>query len=168
MQTLFECKVQSNKIDEKTGLEKKVTEAYLFDALTYTEAEARAYETMREYISGEFAVTSIRKAKYAEIYPSDDGDRWYKCKISRLVLDEKSGREKRVSNTVLVSASGIKDCCDKIVKAENGTTDDFEINMVAECNIVDFFPLFDKDEELKDREVGRRKLTDEEKQALEN
>ncbi|MBP5365470.1 MAG: DUF4494 domain-containing protein [Bacteroidales bacterium] len=162
MQTLFECKISYQKIDEKTGLEKKVTEAYLFDALTYTEAEERAHRTMREYISGEFAVSSIRKAKFAEILPSDDGDRWYRCKVSFLSVDEKSGREKRISNAVLVSASGIKDCCDKIVKGMNGNTDDFEINQVMESSIVDFFPLFDKDEELKDREISRRPATEDE------
>lgn len=158
MQTLFECRVRFMKIDEKSGQEKKVTEAYLFDAITYTEAEERVYKTMPEYISGEFAVVSIRKAKYAEVLPSDDGDRWYKCKISFLSVDEASGREKRISQSILVSASGIKDCCDKIVKGMNGTTDDFEINQVIESPIADFFPLFDKDEELKDREIARRPL----------
>ncbi len=158
MQTLFECKIRFQKIDDKSGKEKRVTEAYLFDALTYTEAEERAYKTMEEYISGDFTVASIRKAKYAEILPSDDGDRWYKVKVSFLSVDEASGREKRVSQTVLVLACDIKDACDKTIDGMNGTTDDFEINSVIESSIMDYFPLFDKDALPEDREISRRPL----------
>lgn len=160
MQTLFECKVRFMKIDEQSGKDKRVTETYLFDALTYTEAEERCYKIMQDYISGEFAVASIRKAQFAEVLPSDDGDRWYKSKISFLSVDEASGREKRISQMILVSASGIKDACDKIVKGMNGNTDDFEINMVMESPIMDFFPLFEKDPEPKDREISRRPLAE--------
>lgn len=158
MQTLFECKIRFQKIDDRSGKEKRVTETYLFDAISYTEAEERAYKTMEEFISGEFSVASIRKAKYAEVIPSDDGDRWYKVKVSFLSVDETSGREKRVSQTILVLASNIKDACDKTVEGMNGVTDDFEVNSVVESPIMDFFPLFDKDALPEDREIARRPL----------
>lgn len=158
MQTLFECKIRFQKIDDRSGKEKRVTETYLFDAISYTEAEERAYKTMEEFISGEFSVASIRKAKYAEVIPSDDGDRWYKVKVSFLSVDEASGREKRVSQTILVLASNIKDACDKTIDGMNGTTDDFEINSVIESSIMDYFPLFDKDALPEDREISRRQL----------
>lgn len=158
MQTLFECKIRFQKIDDRSGKEKRVTETYLFDAISYTEAEERAYKTMEEFISGEFSVASIRKAKYAEVIPSDDGDRWYKVKVSFLSVDEASGREKRVSQTILVLASNIKDACDKTVEGMNGVTDDFEVNSVVESPIMDFFPLFDKDALPEDREIARRPL----------
>lgn len=158
MQTLFECKIRFQKIDDRSGKEKRVTETYLFDAISYTEAEERAYKTMEEFISGEFSVASIRKAKYAEVIPSDDGDRWYKVKVSFLSVDEASGREKRVSQTVLVLACDIKDACDKTIDGMNGTTDDFEINSVIESSIMDYFPLFDKDALPEDREISRRQL----------
>lgn len=158
MQTLFECKIRFQKIDDRSGKEKRVTETYLFDAISYTEAEERAYKTMEEFISGEFSVASIRKAEYAEILPSDDGDRWYKVKVSFLSVDEASGREKRVSQTVLVLACDIKDACDKTIDGMNGTTDDFEINSVIESSIMDYFPLFDKDALPEDREISRRQL----------
>lgn len=158
MQTLFECKIRFQKIDDRSGKEKRVTETYLFDAITYTEAEERAYKEMQEYISGEFSVASIRKAKYAEIIPSDDGDRWYKVKVSFLSVDEASGREKRISQMILVLASDIKDACDKTIEGMNGVTDDFEVNSVVESQIMDFFPLFDKDALPEDKEIARRPL----------
>lgn len=156
MLTLFESKIRYEKMDQISGKEKMVTETFLFDAMTYTEAEERIHRQMPEYISGEFLIVSIRKAKYAEILPSEDGDRWYKSKVSFITIDEKAGKEKKVSQTVLVLASGIKDAFDKIVEGMNGTTEDFEINMISESPIMEYFPLFDKDEELKDKEIARR------------
>lgn len=160
MQTLFECKVRYVKNDENSGKEKRVTETYLFDAISYTEAEERIYKEMEEMIRGEFAVASIRKAKYAEIIPSEDGDRWFKGKVSFLSVDEASGKEKRISNTVLVLASDVKDAVDKIVEGMNGTTDDFVVNAIAESPILDFFPLFDKDALPEDKEISRRPLSE--------
>ncbi|MCQ2203181.1 MAG: DUF4494 domain-containing protein [Bacteroidales bacterium] len=166
MLTLFECKIRYMKPDERSGKDKRVTEAYLFDAITYTEAEERVYKEMPQYISGEFAIASIRKAKYAEVLPSDDGDRWYKVKISFLMVDEASGREKRVSQMILVLASDVKDAVDKTIAGMNGDTDDFEVNMVMETAIMDFFPLFDKDKLPEDKEVGRREATPEDLENL--
>ncbi len=165
MLTLFECKIRYEKIDSISGKEKMVTDTFLFDALTYTEAEKRVHEQMPEYISGEFMVVSIRKAKYGEIIPTDDGDRWFRGKVSFITVDEKAGKEKKISQSVLVLASGIKDAVDKIIEGMNGTTDDFEVNAVSETQIMDYFPLFDKDEELKDKEIARRPASSVEQQA---
>lgn len=104
MQNLFECKVKYEKVDEASGQQKKVNETYLIDAVSFTEAESRIYQEMEKMISGEFAVTNIRKANYTEIFDNEDGDRWFKSKISFLSIDEKSGKEKKVSNQILVMA----------------------------------------------------------------
>lgn len=145
MLTLFECRIRYNKPDEETGKEKRVTEAYLFDALTYTEAEARVADKMPEYISGEWALVSIRKAQYSEIIPSE-GDRWFKCRVTFITIDERSGKEKRTAQNVLVMADDIKGAVDAVVKGMNGTTADFEVTGVTESNIMEYFPLFDKEE----------------------
>lgn len=162
MLTLFECKIRYVRPDEHSGKEKRVTDTYLFDALTYTEAEERIYKEMPQVISGEFVVASIRKTKYAEVLPSDDGDRWFKVKVSFLMCDESSGREKKVSQMILVLASDIKDAVDKTIEGMGGMTDDFEVNMVMETPIMDFFPFFDKDSVPEDKEISRRPATAEE------
>ena len=162
--TLFECKVRYHKIDESSGKDKKLTETYLFDAVSYTEAEQRVYKEMAEIISGDFAVTGIRKASYAEIFPSDDGDRWYRCKVSFGSIDEEAGKEKKVSNQILVLAANVRDCYDKI-EQQMGQTIDIEVNSIAESPVVDFFPYFDKDAAPEDRELSRRPATPEELEA---
>ncbi|WP_430810206.1 MULTISPECIES: DUF4494 domain-containing protein [unclassified Carboxylicivirga] len=146
MQNLFECKVKYEKIDEQSGKEKKVSETYLIDAVSFTEAESRIYKEMESMIRGEFIVTNIRKANYTEIFENEDGDMWYKSKISYASVDEKSGKEKKVSNQILVLASNVKDAFDKIHEGMQGMTVDFDINMIAESPILDFFPYFKGDE----------------------
>lgn len=61
MHNWFECKVSYMKMMEN-GMQKKVTEPYLVDALSFTEAEARIIEEIRPFITGEFTVTDIKRA----------------------------------------------------------------------------------------------------------
>ena len=102
---------------------------------------------METMIRGEFHVTGIRKANYAEIFPFDDGDRWFKSKVSFVSVDEEAGKEKKVSNQILVMANDVKDAFDKIHEGMNGMTVDFEINAIAESPILDFFPYFTEENE---------------------
>lgn len=159
MQTLFECTVRYSKPVEGTDEQKRVSEVYLFDALTYTEAEKRAYEKLPEFIQGEFQVTGIRKARYAEVIPCEAGGYWYKVKISFILVDENSGKEKRVSQTVLTLAEDIKDAIDRTYEALNDTPD-FMVKAVNESPILDFFPYMERrDDAPADREIARRPAT---------
>lgn len=161
---MFECTVRYSKPLEGTDKQKKVNEVYLFDAYTYTEAEKRAYEKLPEVISGDFLVVGIRKARYAEIIPNEEGGYWYKVKTSFLLVDENSGREKRVSQTVLTLAEDIKDAIDRTNAALNDTPD-FMIKAVNESNILDFFPYSERHAFDELPEVGepiRRPATEEE------
>ena len=78
------------------GMQKKTTEAYVVDALTFTEAEETITEEMRAYITGDFVITDIKKAPYKEVFFSDNpnDDKWYKVKLQFIIIDEKSGKEK--------------------------------------------------------------------------
>ena len=88
------------------GLQKKVTETYTTDALSFTEAEQRIMEEMSSYISGEFDIKDIKIAPYKEIFFSDadSADRWYKAKLQFITIDEKTEKEKRSSVNYLVNA----------------------------------------------------------------
>ena len=65
MHTWFICKIRYEKVMEN-GMNKKVTEPYLVDALSFTEAEARIIEEMTPFISGEFTVSDISRTKLHE------------------------------------------------------------------------------------------------------
>ena len=92
----FETKVQYDKVQED-GTRKKVTELYVVDALSFTEAENSIIEEMRPYISGDYKVKNITPANYHEVCFFDDSqdDKWYKAKLAFITIDEKTEKEKR-------------------------------------------------------------------------
>ena len=141
MHTWFECKIRYEKVIEN-GMNKKVTEPYLVDALSFTEAEARIIEEMTPFISGEFTVSDIKRANYSELFPSDEeaADRWFKCKLVFITLDEKSGAEKKTTTQVLVQASDLRDAVKKLDEGMKGTMADYQIAMVSETPLMDVYP----------------------------
>ena len=141
LHTWFECKIRYEKTMDN-GMNKKVTEPYLVDALSFTEAEARIIEEMTPFISGEFTVSDIKRANYSELFPSEEeaADRWFKCKLIFITLDEKSGAEKKTSTQVLVQAADLRDAVKKLDEGMKGTMADYQIASVAETAIMDVYP----------------------------
>lgn len=148
MHTWFEVKIRYSKLMEN-GLEKKVNESYLFDSLSFTESEGRCIEEMTAFISGEFTVSDIKRANYSEVFFSqeDASDRWYKCKLMFITLDEKSGAEKKTATHVLVQAYDLRDAVKKLDENMKGTMDDYQIASVAETAIWDVYTYEPKNEE---------------------
>lgn len=138
--TWFECKIRYEKTLEN-GMVKKVTEPYLVDALSFTEAEARIIEEMKPFISGEFTVSDIKRANYSELFFSDEeaADRWFKSKLLFITLDEKSGNEKKVATNVLIQASDLRDAVKKLDEGMKGSMADYEIASMAETPIMDVY-----------------------------
>ena len=141
MHTWFECKIRYEKMMEN-GMIQKVTEPYLVDALSFTEAEARIIEEVTPFITGEFTVSDIKRANYSELFVSDEeaADRWFKCRLFFITLDEKSGAEKKTASFVLVQAAELSDAVRKLDEGMKDTMADYQIGAVTETTIVDVYP----------------------------
>jgi hypothetical protein len=139
MHNWFECKVSYEKMLEN-GIQKKVTEPYLVDALSFTEAEARIIEEIRPYITGEFTVADIKRARLSEIFFNENGDRFYRIKVFFITLDEKSGAEKKTSVQMLTQASTLKDAISILEEGMKGSMADYTIAAVTETALMDVFP----------------------------
>lgn len=138
--TWFECKIRYEKVMED-GLQKKVTEQYVVDALSFSEAEKRIIEEMSAYISGEFEITDVKKAQYKEVFFDDAemSDRYYKAKLAFITIDEKTEKEKRSNVTYLVQAATLDGAVKNINEVMNGTMIDYEKSNIAETKIMDVF-----------------------------
>lgn len=136
----FECKVRYDKMQEN-GSAKKVTEPYLVDALTFTEAEARITEEQRPFISGEFDIAAVKRSRIAEIAFNDEGDKWYLAKVGYITVDEKSGVEKRSISQILVQALGFKNAFDNLLKYMEGTLADYDIVSISETGLMDVYRM---------------------------
>ena len=141
MHTWFDCKIRYEKTAEN-GLQKKVTESYLFDSLSFTESEGRCIQEMTPFITGEFTVSDIKRANFSEVFPSTEeaADRWFKCKLLFITLDEKSGAEKKTATNVLVQAADLRDAVKKLDEGMKGTMADYQISAVSETAIMDVYP----------------------------
>jgi hypothetical protein len=136
----FECKVKYERMMDN-GMMKKVNEPYLVDALTFTEAEARIIEELKPRISGDYSVASEKKTKISEVFFNENGDRWYLVKVNMITYDERSDKEKKTMQQMLVQAVDIEDALDKFKEGMKGTMSDMEIAAVSETLIMDVFPI---------------------------
>ncbi|MCR4808330.1 MAG: DUF4494 domain-containing protein [Prevotella sp.] len=136
----FECKIRYEKTMDD-GLQKKVTESYVVDALSFTEAEKRIMEEMSSFISGEFEVNDIKRAAYEEIFFSDDAmvDRWYKAKLQFITIDEKTEKEKRTNVSFLVQAGTLNGAVKNIDEVMGGSMIDYVIAAVSETTLMDVY-----------------------------
>lgn len=140
MANWFECKVRYDKLQEN-GAVKKVTEPYLVDALSFTEAEARIIDEQTPYISGEFSVSAVKRTKIAEIFWNEEGDKWYLVKVAFITIDERSGVEKRSTSQILVQAKDFKNALDTFLEGMKGTMADFEIVGINETPLIDVYKV---------------------------
>lgn len=123
------------------GGQKKVTESYVVEALSFGEAEDTVTVELKPFVTGSFEVKSIAPAAYSEIFFSDNDadDRWYKAKLTFIVYDEKSDKEKRSNVTFLVQASDFNAAVNNIGEGMRGTQSDYLIANIAETKIMDVF-----------------------------
>lgn len=134
----FECKVRYDKLMEN-GMQKKVNEPYMVDALSFTEAEARIIEEVTPFISGDFSVSAVKRTNISEIFWDDSADKWYHVKVNFITIDEKSAVEKKTTSHILVAASDFKGALDNFMEGMKGTMADFEIASIAETTIMDVY-----------------------------
>ncbi|WP_028898459.1 DUF4494 domain-containing protein [Prevotella sp. HUN102] len=140
MNSWFECKVRYEKTQEN-GTVKKVTEPYLVDALSFTEAETRITKEITPYMAGEFEVSDIKRVRYSEIFESTEetADKWFECKLEFITLDERSGNEKRSNSRVLVQAANLRDAMKKLEAGMSTTMVDYNALSIKETALMDVY-----------------------------
>ena len=147
MANWIESAVTFDKMMEN-GTVKKVTEKNLFDALSFTECEARTIEELTPYISGEFTVKAVKKTKISEIFFNDTADKFYLVNVAFINLDEKTGVEKQSITQILVQANDFDGALAAFKEGMKQTMADWEIKSVAETPYMGVYPLnLDKDGE---------------------
>ena len=143
----FICKIRYEKTQED-GLQKKVTESYVVDAVSFGEAESRIIEEMQAYISGEFEVIDISRAAFKEIFFSDEetADRWYNAKLEFITIDEKTEKEKRSALVYLVQAGTFDNALKNVNEVMGGTMIDYVTAKIEETKLMDVFEYAKKEQ----------------------
>lgn len=145
MTNYFECRVSYDKTLE-SGAIKQVTESYLVEAMSFTEAEARITKEMQPYMSGEFSVSAVNRRKYEDVLLDDDRDKLYHVKLMFITIDEKTAAEKRKPSYLLVQARDIADVLSQVEILMRDSVTDYDIVSVSESRILDVFMYDNKAE----------------------
>ncbi len=135
----FECKVKYEKTSDE-GMIKTVSEAYLIDALSFTEAEARINSEMQPFVSSGLEVANIKKVKIAELFDNQNpaADKWYRSKVMFVMTDD-AGNEKKTPNNMYIKAIDIKDALENLLDGMKGSMVDYELASLLETPIMDVF-----------------------------
>ena len=136
--TWFECKVRYEQTQDD-GLEKMVTETYVYEAADFGEAYDKATKDMSTFISGEFGITGMKIAQYGEVFIQDERteEKFYRVKVNFIVLDEKTNKEKKIAQYYLVNADSVEKARKYTDTALSQTMADFIIVSVQETMIID-------------------------------
>lgn len=136
--TWFETKVRVERTADD-GMIKKINEQYTVEADNWTIAESDITGEMQPF--GDFEITDIRKAPYKDVFFSDNAndDKWYKCKLQFITIDEKTEKEKRSNTVYLVQAATLEGARKAIDGVMADTMIDYTITGVVETNILDVF-----------------------------
>lgn len=144
MKTWYSCKIKHSK-ETDDGYLKQVTEAFLVDAVSYTEAETRINNIAERDIKGEFAVTQISKTNIAEVIPDEEAFTWFKCKVVYSTIDGDSEKEVKINTYMLIAALHVKHAFEKIQEHFKGMVVPYEIPSITQTKIMEVYP-FDEDE----------------------
>lgn len=149
----YEVKIQYQQMQED-GREKKVTEQYVVESLSFAEAENRIIEEMTAYISGEFDVVSEKIAAYSEIILSDksDDDKWFISKVGFITLDERTAKEKKQTFRYLVQAATSEIALDYTKEMLSHGMSDYSIDSVQDTPTLDVFLYEEKKEAVENQE----------------
>lgn len=123
------------------GRDKKVTEVFVVDALSFTEAETKITEELSAYTSGETFIKAITRTPYSEVLFSDDGkdDKWYRVKLAFITLDERTDKEKRTLVTYLFQAANIDKARSYIKEFMNSSMSDYDVALISETQVLEIF-----------------------------
>ena len=107
--------------------------------MTFTEAETRISKEVQPFATGEFLVSNIRRAKIAELFFNENGDKWYRFKVNYIMLDEDKGVEKKSSQTMMVQATDLPNAVMVLIERMKNSLGDYEIVNVTETAILDVY-----------------------------
>ncbi len=163
MNSWYTVKVKFIK-EFQDGTLKRVSEPYLVNALSFTDAEARIYQEVGEYVRGEFIVSTISKTDLADIFQYDDAQKWFKVKVAYVSEDADSGKEKKINTNFLVSANNLKDAYDRVEENLKGLMVSYEIPSIILTPIIEIYPYIPSEEVETPTNKNKSKIVEEEEE----
>jgi hypothetical protein len=136
MSEYFQAKVSSLQ-QQSNGLIAKVVETYLIDAMSFTEAEARAIKESEG--SREVTAVAIARSPIKEVVMYGDTDQFFKVKVQYSLMDEATEKEKKVTTYFLVNANDAKEAYERTEEHLKEMLVPFTIPKIEESPIIEVY-----------------------------
>ena len=133
----FECKISYEKQMED-GKTKRVSELYLIEAISFSEAESIMLYQLAQWYAGEAKIETLKRDKVAEIFEAD-AEKIYRVKVNFITLDETSGKEKKNAVYMLVYADSIEKARQEHEHGMKGMMSDYEVEKIEETKLVEIY-----------------------------
>lgn len=138
MQRWYTVKVKYNKKGEEGQEPKKVNEAFLLPAVSFTDAEARINKEIGQTATGEFLVHAMSVTEITEIIRNNEGGQWYLGKIT-IAHEDDNGKINKTKQNYMIEAMSVKDATTNLENELEDAMFDFETTGVSASPIVDIF-----------------------------
>lgn len=139
----YQVKARYEKVQEDG--QKKVTEDYLVQAASFGEAERVIQEEIAPYASGEFDVVAVARKNYSEVIECNLGneiaDKWYKCKVNFVTLNERNWKEVKTPKLFLVQSASALTAHKAVDEFMQGSMSDYDVEQVEETKILEVFEV---------------------------
>lgn len=135
MSEYFETKIKFLR-QMDNGLVKNITESYLVDAMSFTEAEARVMSDVGEGMR-EVTMMSSKRSQIKEVIFYGDTDLWFKTKVTYSLMDEEIEKEKKITTYFLVNANDVREAYDRTQEHLKEMLVPFKIPKIEESSVID-------------------------------
>lgn len=122
------------------AIEKKHKETFIVKAISFAEAEDKAYLDFKDYAVTDIDVLSVKISNVTEVIldENDEKEKYYKVKYSVIVLDEKSAKDKRIPHYLLFNASSIDEAREMYKREMAGCVSDIILESITETKITSY------------------------------
>lgn len=122
------------------AIDKKHKETFIVKAISFAEAEDKAYLDFKDYAVTDIYVLSVKISNVTEVIldENDEKEKYYKVKYSTIVLDEKSAKEKRIPHYLLFNASSIDEAREMYNRESTGWVSDIILESITETKITSY------------------------------
>lgn len=146
----YQVKARLERVQDD-GSQKIVSENYLVQAFSFGMAENAIQKEIAPFASGEFDIISVARKNYSEVIESNLGneiaDKWYKCKVNLVTLNERNGKDMKTSKYFLVQSSSALTAHKEVDEFMSDGISDYEVEQVDETKILEVFTVASKDNE---------------------
>lgn len=121
------------------GEQKKVSEKYLVDALSCTEAIELATSEVQP-TTNEFEITEVKKTPIEEVLGDLEAEKFFIAKVNFITVDERTGKEKKTAYQLFIGADDYDIAKAVLTEEIKKSMADIGIAGLVESPIVGFIP----------------------------